>query len=193
MYPQVGQMGPGNRLICGMALAAAIVAAALDRELKLSPVTGVDFPHAKGVVGMVGAVQVACCNAKFLAEHGIDVQNLTTAAEVVRAKAAMVSSVGLNGKLAGFVGIAEPIKESTAQAIMALRAEDILVVMLTGDGKTTADAVAREVGIYEVVADVLPQGKGLVIQRLKAQGRIVAMAGDGVNVGCELRLLMRCG
>jgi P-type E1-E2 ATPase len=147
----------------------------------LSAVTGFDSPAGKGVVGMVGAVQVVCGSAKFLAEHGIDVQSLSTAAEAVRAKAATVIFVGLDGKLAGFIGIADPIKESTPQAIKALRAEGIRVVMLTGDGKTTAEAVAKELGIDEVIADVLPQDKSLAVQRLKAEGRIVAMAGDGVN------------
>ncbi len=162
-------------------LAAAIVAAALESQLTLSPVTGFNSPAGKGVIGMVGAVQVVCGSAKFLAEQGIDVHSLSEAAEVLRAKAATVIFVGLDGRLAGFVGIADPIKDSTPQAIKALRAEGIRVVMLTGDGKTTAEAVARELGIDEVVAEVLPQDKSLVIQRLKAEGRIVAMAGDGVN------------
>lgn len=162
-------------------LAAAIVAAALERKLTLSAVTGFDSPAGKGVVGAVEGVQVVCGSAKFLAEHGIDVKSLAAAAEAVRAKAATVIFVGLDGKLAGFIGIADPIKESTPQAVKALRAEGIRVVMLTGDGKTTAEAVARELGIDEVVAEVLPQDKSLVIQRLKAEGRIVAMAGDGVN------------
>ena len=105
----------------------------------------------------------------------------TSAAESVRAKAATVIFVGLDGRLAGFVGIADPIKASTPQAIKALRAERIRVVMLTGDGKTTAEAVARELGIDEVIADVLPEDKSAVVQRLKAEGRVVAMAGDGVN------------
>jgi Cu+-exporting ATPase len=162
-------------------LAAAIVAAAQERKLTLSPVTDFDSPAGKGVVGAIEGVQVVCGSARFLAEKGIDVGSLMAAAEAVRAQAATVIFVGLGGKLAGFVGIADPVKESTPQAIKALRADGIRVVMLTGDGQTTAQAVARALGIDEVIADVLPQDKGQVVQRLKSEGRIVAMAGDGVN------------
>jgi Cu+-exporting ATPase len=129
----------------------------------------------------VDGVQVVCGCAKFLAEHRIDVSALGSAAEAVRAKAATVIFVGLDGRLAGFVGIADPIKASTPQAIQALRKARIRVVMLTGDGRTTAEAVGRELGIDEVIADVLPEDKAAVVQRLQAEGRIVAMAGDGVN------------
>ena len=89
--------------------------------------------------------------------------------------------MGLDGRPAGFVGTADPIKASTPQAIKALREEGMLLVMLTGDGKTTAHAVAKELGIDEVIADVLPEDKSAVVQRLKSEGRVVAMAGDGVN------------
>ncbi|MBU6503110.1 MAG: copper-translocating P-type ATPase [Burkholderiales bacterium] len=162
-------------------LAVAIVAAAQERELTLSPVTDFDSPAGKGVVGAVDGVQVVCGSARFLAEKGIDVGSLAAAAEAVRAQAVTVIFVGLGGKLAGFVGIADPVKQSTPQAIKALRADGIRVVMLTGDGQTTAQAVARALGIAEVIADVLPQDKGQVVQQLKSEGRIVAMAGDGVN------------
>jgi Cu+-exporting ATPase len=162
-------------------LAAAIVAAAQERKLTLSPVTDFDSPAGKGVVGAVKGVQVVCGSARFLAEQGIDVGSLAVAAEAVRAQAATVIFVGLGGQLAGFVGIADPVKQSTPQAIKALRADGIRVVMLTGDGQTTAQAVARALGIDEVIADVLPQDKSLVVQRLKSERRIVAMAGDGVN------------
>ncbi len=162
-------------------LAAAIVSDALERKLALSPVTDFDSPVGKGVVGMVDGTRIVCGSAKFLAENGIDAAPLAADAEKVSASAATVIFVGINGRLAGFVGIADPIKPSTAQAIAALRKENIRVVMLTGDGKTTAQAVGRELGIDEVVAEVLPQDKASVVQRLKAEGRIVAMAGDGVN------------
>jgi Cu+-exporting ATPase len=162
-------------------LAAAIVAAALERKLTLSPVTDFGSPAGTGVVGVVEGVQVVCGRPRFLAEQGIDVGSLAAAAEAVRAQAATVIFVGLGGQLAGFVGIADPIKESTPQAIKALRADGIRVVVLTGDGQTTAQAVAKALGIDEVIADVLPQDKSLVVQRLKSEGRIVAMAGDGVN------------
>lgn len=162
-------------------LAAAIVADALELKLTLSPVTDFDSPVGKGVIGAVDGVQVVCGSAKFLAEHGIDVGAADQDAEPIRAKAATVIFVGIGGRLAGFVGIADPIKASTAQAIASLRKSNVRVVMLTGDGKTTAQAVARELGIDEVVAEVLPEDKASVVQRLKSEGRVVAMAGDGVN------------
>lgn len=162
-------------------LAAAIVADALERNLPLSAVTDFDSPVGKGVVGVVDGARIVCGGAKLLAENGMEVDTLTAAAEAVSAKAATVIFVGIDGRLAGFVGIADPIKASTAQAIAALRQAKIRVVMLTGDGKTTAQAVGRELGIDEVVAEVLPEDKASVVQRLKAEGRVVAMAGDGVN------------
>ena len=162
-------------------LAAAIVADALARKLTLSPVADFDSPLGKGVVGVVQGLRVVCGSARFLAESGIEVAALAAAAEAVSAKAATVIFVGIGGRLAGFVGIADPVKASTAQAIAALRRENIRVVMLTGDGKITAQAVGRELGIEEVVAEVLPEDKASVVQRFKAEGRVVAMAGDGVN------------
>jgi Cu+-exporting ATPase len=162
-------------------LAAAIVAEAQERKLSLLPVVEFDSPLGKGVTGVVSGAKVVCGSAKFLLESGIDVASLDVAAEAVRAKAATAIYVAIDGRLAGFVGIADPIKPSTAQAIAALRKENIRVVMLTGDGKTTAAAVARELGIDEVIADVLPEDKAAVVQRLKGEGHVVAMAGDGVN------------
>ena len=162
-------------------LAAAIVADALGRKLPLLPLTDFDSPVGKGVVGVVDGARIVCGSAKFLRENGIEVGALTVAAEGLGAKAATVIFVGIDGRLAGFVGIADPIKASTAQAIAALRKANVRVVMLTGDGTTTAQAVGRELGIDEVVAEVLPEDKASVVQRLKAEGRIVAMAGDGVN------------
>ena len=162
-------------------LAAAIVADAQERQLPLLPVTDFDSPVGKGVVGTVEGVRVVSGSAKFLAEHGIETGTLNAAAEGVRAQAATVIFVGIGGQMAGFVGIADPIKGSTPRAIAALRAEGIRVVMLTGDGRTTAQAVGRQLGIDEVIAEVLPQDKSLVVERLKAEGRVVAMAGDGVN------------
>jgi P-type Cu+ transporter len=162
-------------------LAAAIIAAAQERDLQLSQVTDFDSPVGKGVVGTVDGVEVVCGSARFLAEHGVDVADMEPKAESIRAKAATVIFVGLGGKPAGFVGIADPVKASTPQAIQALRGERIRVVMLTGDGKTTAETVARDLGIDEVIADVLPEDKSAVVQRLKSEGRVVAMAGDGVN------------
>jgi len=162
-------------------LALAIVNDALERKLTLSAVTDFDSPLGKGVVGTVDGVQVVSGSSKFLAEHGVDAAVLQPAAEVQRAKAATVIFVGIGGRLAGFVAIADPIKATTPQALQALEAAGIRIVMLTGDGKTTAEAVGRELGIDEVVAEVFPEDKVAVVQRLMNEGRVVAMGGDGVN------------
>ena len=162
-------------------LALAIVNDALERKLALSSVTDFDSPLGKGVVGVVDGVQVVSGSGKFLAEQGLDVAALNNAAEVQRARAATVIFVGVSGRPAGFVAIADPVKATTPQALQALRAAGIRIVMLTGDGKTTAQAVGRQLGIDEVVAEVFPEDKVAVVQRLIKEGRVVAMAGDGVN------------
>ncbi|WP_310384371.1 copper-translocating P-type ATPase [Roseateles sp.] len=162
-------------------LALAIVNDAQERKLALSAVTDFDSPLGKGVMGTVDGAKVISGSAKFLAEHGVDSASLAALAEVQRRDAATVIFVGLGGKLAGFVAIADPIKASTPQALKALKAAGIHIVMLTGDGKTTADAVGRQLGIDEVVAEVFPQDKAAVVKRLRDAGRVVAMGGDGVN------------
>ncbi|WP_249938050.1 copper-translocating P-type ATPase [Variovorax sp. 3P27G3] len=162
-------------------LAAAIVAEAQERRLPLSPVLEFDSPVGQGVVGTVDGARVMCGSAKFLVDNGVDLSGMVAAADAVRERAATVIFVSIDARLAGFVGIADPIKRNTPEAIAALRHENIRVVMLTGDGKITAQAVGRQLGIDEVIADVLPQDKASVVQRLKTEGRIVAMAGDGVN------------
>jgi len=162
-------------------LALAIVNDAQERKLPLSAVTDFDSPVGKGVVGVVDGLQVVSGSGKFLAEHGIEVAGLDRLAEEQRAKAATVIFVGVDGKLAGFVAIADPIKATTPQALAALKAAGIRIVMLTGDGKTTAEAVGKQLGIDEVVAEVFPEDKVAVVQRLMQEGRVVAMGGDGVN------------
>lgn len=162
-------------------LALAIVNDAQARLLSLVPVTDFDSPVGKGVIGTVDGVQVVSGSAKFLLEHGIEVAPLHAPAEAQRAAAATVIFVGLAGRLAGFVAVADPIKATTPQALQALKAAGVRIVMLTGDGKTTAEAVGRELGIDEVVAEVFPEDKAQVVQRLQSEGRVVAMAGDGVN------------
>ena len=162
-------------------LAMAIVDAAQEGKLNLSAVTDFDSPVGKGVVGTVDGQRVVSGSAKFLAENGIDSAPLNPAAEQQRAKAATVIFVGVDGKLAGFVAIADPIKATTPQALKALKDAGIRIVMLTGDGKTTAEAVGRQLGIDEVVAEVFPEEKVAVVQRLMKEGRVVAMGGDGVN------------
>ena len=162
-------------------LADAIVAEAKERKLSLLPVVDFDTPLGKGVTGVVDGARVVCGSAKFISESGVDIASLESAAEAVRAKAATVIFVAIDGRLAGFVGIADPIRATTPQAIAALRKENIRVVMLTGDGKTTAEAVARELGIEEVIAEVAPEEKADVIKRLQGEGHVVAMVGDGSN------------
>jgi len=162
-------------------LAMAIVMDAQARGLALSPVTDFDSPVGKGVVGRVDGQFIVSGSAKFLAEHRIDASPLHAAAEAQRRDAATVIYVGVDGRLAGFVAIADPIKATTPQAIAALKADGIRLVMLTGDGKTTADAVGRQLGIDEVVAEVFPEDKAAVVQRLRGEGHVVAMGGDGVN------------
>lgn len=162
-------------------LAMAIVMDAQERKVALSPVTDFDSPVGKGVVGTVDGLAIVSGSAKFLAEHAIDTSALEKNADEQRQKAATVIFVGVDGKLAGFVAIADPIKATTPQALQALKAAGVRVVMLTGDGKTTAQAVGRQLGIDDVVADVLPEDKAAVVKRLQSEGRVVAMAGDGVN------------
>jgi len=162
-------------------LAMAIVNAAQEGKLNLSAVTDFDSPVGKGVVGTVDGRRVVSGSAKFLAEEGIDSASLNQSAEEQRANAATVIFVGVDGKLAGFVAIADPIKATTPQALQALKDAGIRIVMLTGDGKTTAEAVGKQLGIDEVVAEVFPEDKVAVVQRLMKEGRVVAMGGDGVN------------
>jgi Cu+-exporting ATPase len=162
-------------------LAAAIVTAAQERKLALSPAIDFDSPVGKGVVGTVDGRAVVAGSARFLAERAIGASALDAAAEGERQQAATVIFVGIDGRPAGFVAIADPIKATTPEALRALRAAGVRVVMLTGDGRTTAEAVGRQLGIDEVIADVLPEDKAAVVQRLQGEGRVVAMAGDGVN------------
>jgi Cu+-exporting ATPase len=162
-------------------LAMAVVNAAQDSQLNLSAVADFDSPVGKGVVGTVDGKRVVSGSAKFLADSGVDSSPLELAAEAQRAKAATVIFVGIDGKLAGFVAIADPIKASTPPALQALKDAGIRIVMLTGDGKTTAEAVGKQLGIDEVLAEVFPEDKLAAVQRLLKEGRVVAMAGDGVN------------
>ena len=162
-------------------LAAAIVAAAAERKIDLAPVRGFNAPAGKGVVGMVEGKRLALGNAAFLAELNIDTAALRDEAERLRQDGATAIFLGLNGKLAGVLAIADPVKASTPAAVKALTGEGIRVVMLTGDNRTTALAVAKRLGITEVEAEVLPDQKSAVIEKLTREGRVVAMAGDGVN------------
>ncbi|WP_353226672.1 heavy metal translocating P-type ATPase [Novosphingobium sp.] len=162
-------------------LAAAIVAEAATRSLPVETASDFDAPTGKGVIGTVGGRRVAIGNPAYLTELGVDTAALTEAADRHRHEGATAILVAVDGKAAGVIAIADPVKESTPGALAALKAEGIRVIMVTGDNRVTAQAVARKLGIDEVEADVLPDAKSAVVDRLKAEGRIVAMAGDGVN------------
>ncbi len=162
-------------------LATAIVKAAQSRKLELARVMGFDSLSGKGAIGMVERKRIAIGNANFLTELNISVDALAAQADLMRADGATAVFVAINGKLTGAIGIADTVKASTPRALAALREAGIRIVMLTGDNRITADAIAKRLGITEVEADVLPDMKAEVVAKLKAQGRIVAMAGDGVN------------
>jgi Cu+-exporting ATPase len=162
-------------------LAAAIVAAAAERKIAPAPVRGFDSPTGKGVIGMVEQRRIILGNAKFLAELSIATGALASEAERLRSEGATVIFLAAEGKLAGLIAIEDPVKATTPEALAALGKDGIRVVMLTGDNKTTALAVARRLGITEVEAEVLPEQKNAVVERLRREGRVVAMAGDGVN------------
>ena len=152
-----------------------------DRGIALEPVRDFDAPTGKGAIGMVGRTKVVLGTARYLAELGIDSGSLDAAAQRLRQEGATAIHVAIGGKAAGVIAISDPLKTTTAAALKALRAEGIRIVMLTGDNRTTAEAIARTLGIAEVEADVLPGRKADVVARLRSQGRVVAMAGDGVN------------
>jgi Cu+-exporting ATPase len=162
-------------------LAAAIVAAANERKIELAPVRGFDAPAGKGVIGMVDKQRLALGTASFLKELNIDSAPLGAQAERLRQDGATAVFLAVDGKPAGIIAIADPVKQSTPAALHALAADGVRVVMLTGDNRTTAQAVAKRLGIAQVEAEVLPDQKSAVIEKLRREGRVVAMAGDGVN------------
>jgi Cu+-exporting ATPase len=162
-------------------LAHAIVTAAEGRGLDIPKVRGFDSPVGKGAYGLVEGKRVAIGSAAFLKELGIDPAPLHARADELRREGASAVLLAVNGKLAAALAIADPVKATTPAALAALAKEGIRVVMLTGDNAVTAEAVARRLGITEVEAEVAPEDKAAVVEKLKAQGRVVAMAGDGVN------------
>ncbi len=162
-------------------LARAIVAAAEARGLPTGPVSDFDSPAGRGALGTVEGRRILLGNAAFLAERGVDTALLADRAEALRADGATAIFAAIDGRLAGAFAIADPVKASTPEALAALRREGIRVVMLTGDNRTTALAVAARLGIDDVEAEILPDGKAAIVARYKAEGRVVAMAGDGVN------------
>ena len=155
-------------------LATAIVNAAKQRKLELAKVMGFDAPSGKGAIGMVEKKRVAIGNATFMGELNIAVADLPAKAETLRSESATVIYVAVNGKIAGVMAIADTVKATTPQALDTLRQAGIRIVMLTGDNRATAEAIAKRLGISDVEADVLPDKKADVINKLKAEGRIVA-------------------
>jgi Cu+-exporting ATPase len=162
-------------------LGEAVVRAATGRGLTLGEARDFDAPIGRGVTGVVDGKRLLLGAPRLMAEAGVDTGALAEQAGQLRGEGATAIFATIDGKLAGLIGIADPIKPSTPEALRALRAEGVRVVMLTGDNRTTALAVARRVGIDETEAEVLPQDKAAVVQRLRSEGRSVAMAGDGVN------------
>ena len=162
-------------------LAAAIVAGAEDRKLQLTNAEGFQSITGKGVKGRVESSDVALGNKALLDDLRIDAGTLTAQADDLRREGHTVMFVAIDGRAAGLLGVADPIKETTPEAIRQLHAEGLKIVMLTGDNRTTADAVAKSLGIDEVMSDVLPDQKAEKVKQLQREGRVVAMAGDGVN------------
>lgn len=162
-------------------LGLAIVGVAQARGIELLEPTEFDSPTGKGVLGVVAARKVVIGAERFLDEQGIDSSGLKSEAGAARRDGATAIYVAIDGKLAGLVAIADPVKATTLAALEALRMQGMRLVMLTGDNRTTAEAVARGLGIDEIEAEVLPEDKSRIVERLQRQGRVVAMAGDGVN------------
>jgi Cu+-exporting ATPase len=162
-------------------LAMAIVEAAKQRGIATSEVSDFDSPTGRGALGTVEGRKIVLGNARFLADEGVATDALAGQADELRRSGATAIFIGIDGKVGGAFAIADPVKQTTPEALKALRAEGIRVVMLTGDNRTTAEAVAKQLGIDEVEAEVLPDQKSAVVARLKSEGRVVAMAGDGVN------------
>jgi P-type Cu+ transporter len=162
-------------------LAAAIVAGAEERGVALTDVVGFASETGKGVRGEVDGRRVALGNRAMMDVLGIDIGAAGERADALRADGQTVMFVSVDGALAGLVSVADPIKEGTAEAIRALAADGVRVVMMTGDSATTARAVARTLGLTDVIAEVLPADKAAHVARLQGEGRTVAMAGDGIN------------
>jgi len=162
-------------------LAAAIVTAAKDRNTPIQEAADFASVTGKGVTGKIGGRSVALGNDKLMADLGVTLGDLESKADALRGDGATALFLAIDGKAGGVIAIADPIKATTQAAIDSLRKDAIRIVMLTGDNKLTAEAVALKLGIKEVEADVLPQDKNRIVKKLTAEGRVVAMAGDGVN------------
>ncbi len=162
-------------------LAAAIVAAAQERAMAMQEVAAFGSDVGKGVTGTIGDRHVAIGNAKLMRELGISIPQLEVRADELRRDGATSIYVAVNHRPAGIIAVADPIKATTRAALNSLRADGIRIIMVTGDNRTTAQAVAAKVGITEIEADILPDQKNAVVRRLRREGGVVAMAGDGIN------------
>ena len=162
-------------------LASAIAAGAAERGVPIESATGFQSLTGKGVTGRLALRRVGVGNRALMGELGVDVAALSARADELRADGATVMFVAADGRLAGLLAVADPIRPAAPEALRRLRADGVRVVMVTGDSRATAAAVAAKLGIADVVAEVLPEQKLAEVQRLRAAGRIVAMAGDGIN------------
>ncbi len=162
-------------------LAAAIIAGAMDRGLTIPKAENVESVTGKGIKGTIDGKKVALGNLKLLEELRVDPGDLGARAEQLRADGQTVMFIAVDGKLVGLLGVADPIKPSTPEAVKNLREDGMRIIMVTGDSRTTAQAVARKLGIEDVEAEVLPDQKHQIVKRLQSEGHKVAMAGDGVN------------
>jgi len=162
-------------------LASAIVEGAESRGLTIEPATGFSSTTGRGVQGRIGSRRVALGNLALFEQLGIDARPLLAKAESLRSAGQTVMLVAIDGRPAGLLGLADPVKETTAEAIKQLHEEGLRIVMITGDSRTTAAAVARKLGIDDVLAEVMPDGKADAIRKLQSEKHVVAMAGDGIN------------
>mgnify|MGYP001610531128 FL=1 len=162
-------------------LASAIVKGAEEKGISLTDVDGFDSVTGKGVIGNIEGHKIALGNLKLLEDIGIDPGELSQKAEAMRTEGQTVMFITIDGKAAGLLGVADPIKETTPEAIKALHKENIRIVMLTGDNRTTAEAVSKKLALDDVIAEVLPNQKAEIVKKLQNEGKIVAMAGDGIN------------
>ena len=162
-------------------LASAIVDEAERMELDMDEPEGFSSHTGKGVSGKIGGRKVLLGNIKLLADFAVDASGLSNQAALLASQGQTVMFVAVDGKAAGLLAVADPIKAGTSNAIEALHEEGLEIIILTGDNKDTAEAVAQKLGIDKAVAEVLPQQKAEAIKEFQAQGRIVAMAGDGIN------------
>ncbi|MDO9382563.1 MAG: heavy metal translocating P-type ATPase [Hyphomicrobiaceae bacterium] len=178
---RVLELASSVELLSQHPLGAAIVSAAQAQNVAPLPVEDFAAPSGKGVSAVVDGQRVVIGNARIMKEAGVSAADLEATAEALRDDGATAIFIAAGGQLAGVIAVADPIKETTAQALRELRADGLKIVMLTGDNATTAAAVARKLGITDVEADVLPESKARIVERLRQSGRVVAMAGDGIN------------